>query len=165
MRTGLLTFLATASLALAACSRGVEAGAPEPAAPTVRVEPAIAPVLAVAEAAEADRVTPSLRVPRRRQTDEADAITLEQMQARALRGFERIDADSDGQVTETELQRAAEAGQPGARAWGRADGDGDGRLTPEEVRSVISRRFRLLDADADGIVTPVERNARPWEDV
>jgi Ca2+-binding EF-hand superfamily protein len=86
-------------------------------------------------------------------------MTADQMQARALRGFDRADADSDGVVTTAEIEQAVEAGQTGVRGWTRADRDGDGRLTRQEFQSVVAWRFQRADADQDGSVTVAERQA------
>lgn len=155
------------ALSLAAC-------APEEQAEAAAVDPASieeaedAPDEAFLEEAALDveplppRPLPPRPAPRRQV--EPGPMTLEQMLARADRGFDRADADSDGVVTTGELDAVA-ATLPNARNWSRADRDGDGRLTRDEFRSVVAWRFERMDADGDGSVSVEERQARRGGDI
>lgn len=150
------------SLSLTACTREEEAVAAT-VDPAPVEEPADAPDAALLEEAalEIEPLPPRPLPPRpapRRQA-QPGPMTLEQMLARAERGFDRADADSDGVVTTSELDAAAEI-LPNARNWSRADRDGDGRLTKDEFRSVVAWRFERMDADGDGSISVEERQAR-----
>lgn len=150
------------SLSLTACTREDEAVAVA-VDPAPIEEPADGPDDALLEEAALDveplppRPLPPRPVQRRQA--EQGPMTLEQMLARAERGFDRADTDSDGVVTTAELEVAA-ATLPNARNWSRADRDGDGRLTKDEFRSVVAWRFERMDADGDGSVSVEERQAR-----
>jgi hypothetical protein len=164
MRPLVLTFLIVLSSALVACSRGDDAAAAstatETAEPAPLPQPMEAPTEAPVQQAAGDiQPLPPRPVPRRQTAGEAGPMTADQIQARALRGFERADADSDGVVTTAEIERAVEAGQTGVRGWTRADRDGDGRLTRQEFQSVVAWRFQRADADQDGTVSVEERQA------
>ena len=77
-------------------------------------------------------------------------------------GFESIDRDGDGQITEAELAA------PGAARFAAADADGNGRISLDEMQARArdaagtraGRMFARLDADGDGGVTPEELSAR-----
>lgn len=158
----ILCLVSIAALSLAACSREEEAVAAA-VDPAPSEEPADASEEALLEEAALDvEALPPRPLPPRpvqRRQAEQGPMTLEQMLARAERGFDRADADSDGVVTTAELEAAAET-LPNARNWSRADRDGDGRLTKDEFRSVVAWRFERMDADGDGQVSVEERQAR-----
>lgn len=154
--------IVVSSSTLMACSEGDDAAA----APTAIAEPA--PLLepldapmpdSLQDAAEDIEPLPPRPAPRRPNAGEAGPMTADQMQARALRGFQRADADSDDVVTTAEIEQAVAAGQTGARVWTRADRDGDGRLTRQEFQSVVAWRFQRLDSDGNGSVSAAERQA------
>ncbi|MEQ7155829.1 hypothetical protein [Brevundimonas aurifodinae] len=156
-----LSLLSIVILSLAACSRDEDAAA-ETVDPAAIAEPADAPEeTLLQEAALAVEALPPrpYRPPagQRRQT-ETGPMTLDQMLARAERGFDRADTDSDDVVTTAELEIVAQT-LPGARNWTRADRDADGRLTRDEFRSVVAWRFQRMDADGDGVVSVAERQA------
>ena len=149
------------TLSLAACTQEeqAEAAAVDPASIE---EPADAPEDALLKQASLDvEALPPRPLPRpaQRRQVEPGPMTPEQMLARAERGFDRADADSDGVVTTAELD-AVVATLPNARNWSRADRDGDGSLTRDEFRSVVAWRFERMDADGDGQVSVEERQAR-----
>jgi len=152
-----------ASLAVAACSQQ-ERATPITAESMVTVEPVEDPAEDLLEnsALEVEPLPPRPlpQRPAQRRPAEQAPMTQDQMLARAERGFDRADADSDGVVTTSELEAAAET-LPNARNWTRADRDGDGRLTRDEFRSVVAWRFQRIDADGDGVVSPAERRTRP----
>jgi len=156
-----LSLLAVVCLPIAACSRDEEAAAAA-VDPAPIAEPADAPhdTLLQEVAVAVEPLPPRPLRPRAGQGRQAETepMTLDQMLARAERGFDRADADSDGVVTTAELDTAAET-LPGARNWARADRDADGRLTREEFRSVVAWRFQRMDADGDGVVSVAERQA------
>lgn len=161
MRPPFLLLLAT--LAIAACSQQ-ERAIPTTGEFDATVEPVEVPAEDLLEEAalEVEPLPPRPLPPRpaQRRPAEQAPMTQDQMLARAERGFDRADTDSDGVVTTAELNAAAEA-LPNARNWARADRDGDGRLTRDEFRSVVAWRFQRMDADRDGFVSPAERRARP----
>lgn len=156
-----LSLLAVVCLPIAACSRDEEAAAAA-VDPAPIAEPADAPhdTLPQEVAVAVEPLPPRPLRPRagKGRQAETEPMTLDQMLARAERGFDRADADSDGVVTTAELDTAAET-LPGARNWARADRDADGRLTREEFRSVVAWRFQRMDADGDGVVSVAERQA------
>ena len=164
MRPLVLTLIALSSSTLVSCSQGDDAAAAPTVTATAEPSPLLEPMEApteapLQEAAEDIEPLPPRPAPRRQGAEAAGPMTADQMQARALRGFDRADADSDGVVTTAEIEQAVEAGQTGVRGWTRADRDGDGRLTRQEFQSVVAWRFQRADADQDGSVTVAERQA------
>ena len=165
MRPLVLTLIALSSSTLVACSQGDDAAAAPTVTATAEPSPLLEPMEApteapLQEAAEDIEPLPPRPAPRRQGADAAGPMTADQMQARALRGFERADSDGDGVVSTAEIEQAVEAGQTGVRGWTRADRDGDGRLTRQEFQSVVASRFQRMDADQDGSVSVEERAVR-----
>lgn len=97
--------------------------------------------------------------------------------------FRRLDADGDGRLTQADLERPGRRGGRPRPVVGsdraretdqrrrlmeritRSDADGDGRVTLEEVKQAIpgfsEERFRRMDRNDDGVLTPNERPQRP----
>ena len=96
--------------------------------------------------------------PRRPRRSEGPDQTRRGLEQRMLAGFDRLDVDSDGQLTPDEL--AAGDGAGGARMLRRADTDGNGTLTRDEVRQAAGTLFEMMDVDGDGVVTEGERPRR-----
>ncbi len=115
------------------------------------------------------------------------AVTYEEL-AKAKPGFpestfRRLDADRDGRLTRSDLERPGRReGRPRPPAEGdragrteerrrlmerltNSDANGDGRITFEEARQGIpgfsEERFRRMDRNGDGVLTPMDRPQRP----
>ncbi len=115
------------------------------------------------------------------------AVTYEEL-AKAKPGFpeasfKRLDADGDGRLTQADLERSGRReGRPHPPVEGdrarqtderrrliervtRSDVNGDGQVTFEEVQKGIpgfsEERFRQMDRNADGVLTPMDRPQRP----
>ena len=155
---------AAAALTVAGCDR--TAADPSASAPPADAQPAAesapdATAVAVADGEASAQATPAAspagggpRGPGDRRFD--GPMTLADMQARALRGFERQDANGDGVVTADELSNEGE-GRGGGRMLERADADGDGRITRAEAEAAAAERFRAMDRNGDGVVSEDER--------
>jgi hypothetical protein len=65
---------------------------------------------------------------------EYEALWLDAMRPRMVRGFQRLDVDGDAGVTEVEFLA------PYARLVQRVDGDGDGVITEDEIRAQMRER-------------------------
>ncbi len=100
--------------------------------------------------------------------------TLEVALQRVDRMFERLDTDSDGGVTHTEvaammnrMQAQAAQGRGGGQGamvgqlFDTADKDGDHRITREEIRTNATERFKAQDRDGDGVLSDSERPGFP----
>ena len=159
----------TLILAMAACSPKPEAASADPA-PTEGVEaadsgiadpttaqpgdPAAQQDLPVQDRPQGIPADPDR--PMRPRRDGMDGpTTLADMQARADRGFARMDANGDGVVTTDELGDGE--GRRGGRMLERADANGDGRVTRAELTASTRARFAEMDANGDGKVTEEER--------
>ena len=115
------------------------------------------------------------------------AVTYEEL-AKAKPGFpestfRRLDADGDGRLTQADLQRPSRReGRPHPLVEGdrarqtderrrlmerltNSDANGDGRITFEEAQQGIpgfsEKRFRRMDRNGDGVLTPMDRPPRP----
>lgn len=69
--------------------------------------------------------------------------------------FDETDADSNGIITEAEIEAASE-GKEGRRAKhiaSRLDGDDNGEITKAELEERQKEMFARLDADEDGFIT------------
>lgn len=73
-------------------------------------------------------------------------------------GFEEVDANGDGKITQEEMQARA------AARFGEADTDGDGAISRDEMLAKamarsekrVDRMMRRMDADGDGKVSKAE---------
>lgn len=126
----------------------VEAPAPEDAAPEIEAGEIEAPV--AVEVAEAP--------PRPAARPAEGGITLAQMQARMLDGFERLDGDGNGVLSQAEISAAP---GPAGQMLGRADRDGNGEVSRAEIEAGVAARFAAMDADGDGVLDASERPQRP----
>lgn len=86
---------------------------------------------------------------------------------RMEKGFEAMDANQDGQVTEAEYRDYAKARMEQHREkaktemkarWDKADANGDGALSREEAKSTppIAKHFDEMDTDKNGQVSTQE---------
>jgi hypothetical protein len=93
--------------------------------------------------------------------------TLEAMQARQDRMFDRLDADHDDAVTAAELSGLSRIMPQGAgrmRAMiARADANNDARITRDELRAAGEARFHHMDENGNGVIDPEERPQRPQQ--
>lgn len=156
-RVSLALSVAAAALAFAACS-------PKPTEPAVKDAPATDVVEEGSVEAPSDEAAVGEARPegvpegpgRGRGRGMDGPATLADMQARAERRFERMDADSDGVLVGDEL----EGGRGGGRMMERADANGDSRVTRAEAAAASQAAFRAMDANGDGTVTEEERPER-----
>lgn len=81
------------------------------------------------------------------------AVTRAEAQAARAAMFDRLDADDDGYLTETE--RSA-GGDRMRRGMARADADNDGRISRAEAMGQPYRGFDRVDRDHDGVISAQE---------
>lgn len=68
--------------------------------------------------------------------------------------FDELDADSNGIITEAEIDAASEGkGRRAERIAKRLDGDDNGEITKAELEERQKAMFARLDVDEDGFVT------------
>lgn len=94
------------------------------------------------------------------------AQSLDEMLARTMNRFARLDLNGDGRLTQDELAKSGVGGLTGALfgrrgrigggAFQHADENGDGVVTRAEVEAETRERFDRLDTTRDGRVTPDE---------
>jgi Ca2+-binding EF-hand superfamily protein len=94
----------------------------------------------------------------------AGGITMDQFVARQSARIMAADSDGDGRVSRAEFaalanMRAGKAGRDPERLFDVMDSNHDGYLDKDEIRSLLERRFRRMDLNGDGILTPEERMA------
>jgi Ca2+-binding EF-hand superfamily protein len=94
----------------------------------------------------------------------AQGITMDQFVARQSARIMAADTDGDGRVSRAEFaalasMRAGKAGRDPERLFDAMDSNHDGYLDKDEIRSVLEKRFRRMDLNGDGILTPEERMA------
>jgi len=79
--------------------------------------------------------------------------------------FRRVDSNGDGNITAAEVDAAAgiiHGAQPNAAQLGAAyrirrhDTNGDGQISKTEFMAAAVARFRAMDADSNGQLTPQE---------
>ena len=69
---------------------------------------------------------------------------------KADRAFERMDANSDGVISQSEYDESR------AQRFARWDRDDDGSVTKEEAQRKVNRRFDRIDANGDGVIQESE---------
>lgn len=85
-------------------------------------------------------------------------MTLDQFLDRQTGRIMAADTDGDGRVSRAELSAVpTKSGRDPARLFGRMDANHDGYLDKAEIQAALTRRFRRMDRDGNGIVTPEER--------
>ncbi len=90
----------------------------------------------------------------------AQDLTAEQFEARALKHMMKNDANGDGKLSKEEFaasRKNMEADKV-EKAFKRLDSDGDGQLSAAEAGVTAQQRFKKLDADGDGKLTQAERS-------
>lgn len=112
----------------------------------------------------------------------APPSTKAEATSQAAERFAKLDADKDGQITQTEMSAAHEAriekraarmaakgkempdraGRPerGERMLDRQDTDGDGQISLAEMTAQAMTRFDRMDANKDGAIDATERTAQ-----
>lgn len=82
-------------------------------------------------------------------------LSEQEMLSVRLERFDRIDANGDGAVTRQEFEAGANARRADRvdRMWSQLDSDGDGRTLREETEARVGERFARMDIDGDGAVT------------
>ena len=76
---------------------------------------------------------------------------------KGARAFEHMDADGDGQISQSEFD------QSHAKRFARWDRDGDGAVTKEEAHRRVARRFERIDGNGDGVIEESEFQAHSQE--
>lgn len=95
----------------------------------------------------------------------AEGVDLATFQAGHRTRLMRADTDHDNRISAQEWT-AWWAAHPGkgpkdpAKRFRRLDANADGFITPEEIDAVTAKRFARLDADHDGRMTRAERPHR-----
>ena len=102
----------------------------------------------------------------------AEGMTLQQFQAaNGDKMFARLDANKDGKISPEEFAafrgqnakadaQATKAGKRGAKLFARFDKDKDGALSRTEADAVLAWRFKRMDANADGVLSLEELQAK-----
>lgn len=90
-----------------------------------------------------------------------NAVAQQQVAAANRQIFANLDKDGDGTLTPQEFLQLAARPQPidPAPTMQRLDLNRDGTVSLVEHRTVMLATFDSLDADKDGVVTPVETQA------
>ena len=102
-----------------------------------------------------DREGRGLEMFERVDTNADEKLDFAEFSAPMTARFDEMDADSDGILTEAELETASE-GRKGRRAKhiaGRLDGDDNGEVTKAELEERQQEMFARLDADEDGFIS------------
>ena len=88
-------------------------------------------------------------------------ITQEEVAAAKEVRFAKVDADGDGFVTQEEMtaHMMARHEERMKKMFERQDGDGDGKLAVSEFGGHGEKMFEMMDADGDGAVTKEEAKA------
>ncbi|UAL09539.1 EF-hand domain-containing protein [Caulobacter segnis] len=99
-------------------------------------------------------------------------MTLQQFQAKnGDKLFTRLDTNKDGKISPAEFTafrkenaeadaKATKAGKRGQKLFSRFDKDKDGSLSRTEADALLAWRFKRMDANADGILSLEELQAK-----
>lgn len=86
-------------------------------------------------------------------------LTLESFKQRQEARMMAADSDGDGRISLAEYEAAAKPGHgDAAKRFAKFDLNHDGYLEKTEIDAMLARRFRHLDRDGNGILTPAERH-------
>ncbi|WP_158285711.1 EF-hand domain-containing protein [Pseudohoeflea suaedae] len=91
--------------------------------------------------------------------DDDGAISMEEFMEMGPGMIEGADADADGEITFDEMKAAWEARREERmkkRFLRRFDVDGDGKVSVSELKDRQEKRFALLDANNDGVISKQE---------
>jgi hypothetical protein len=91
--------------------------------------------------------------------DTKTGMPLAQFLERQTGRIMAADTDGDGRVSRTEMTAAAKNGRDPSRRFDVMDGNHDGYLDKTEIQAALTKRFRRMDRNGDGVVTPDERMA------
>lgn len=88
-------------------------------------------------------------------TNSDEKLDFAEFSAPMIERFDEVDADSDGIITEAEIETAAEnrEGRRAKRIAKRLDGDDNGEVTKAELEERQQEMFSRLDADEDGFIS------------
>jgi len=103
--------------------------------------------------------TLSLAFSVRAQPPVAGGMTLDQFLSRQTSRIMAADTDGDGKISRAEMAAMAKNGRDPSRCFDAMDSNHDGLLDVSEIRDALARRFRRLDRNGDGMLTPDERMA------
>jgi Ca2+-binding EF-hand superfamily protein len=115
--------------------------------------PALAPAFAQGAGGMLDRLMAA-------DANRDGAITRAEARAARERGFQRMDADSDGFITTAEREQMAAAasakGKGRGGEGGGADANGDGKISRDEFLNTPMRGFDRLDANNNDVIEASE---------
>lgn len=93
-------------------------------------------------------------------TDGNGSISKDEAKGPMAKNFDRIDANSDGEITMTELAIARENRKEKAGQLKNADRDGNGAISADEAAEAgldrLVQHFDKIDADGDGEISKQE---------
>lgn len=88
-------------------------------------------------------------------TNSDEKLDFAEFSAPMTARFDEVDADSNGIITEAEMEAASEGkeGRRAKRIAKRLDGDDNGEVTKAELEERQQEMFTRLDADEDGFIS------------
>jgi Ca2+-binding EF-hand superfamily protein len=111
----------------------------------------LAPLLALAASAACSQPAPP---------DTHQGMTLDRYLDRQTSRIMAADIDGDGRISRAEMSGMdMKGGRDPTRFFDRMDANHDGYLDKAEIQAALTQRFRRMDRDGNGVVTPDERMA------
>jgi len=90
--------------------------------------------------------------------DTMRGMTLDRFLDRQSGRIMAADTDGDGRISRAEMSgMETKGGGDPTRFFDRMDANHDGYLDKGEIQDALTQRFRRMDRDGNGIVTPEER--------